>query len=227
MNKKQRISRKNLPWKNPLWVTLVSWMALDHWNAPDWCYGAVGVLMLLFWVGFIASFFTDEAVDIFECDQEEEHEEVDLSQAGTLETFDDAVKRINSKILDLPSDSIGKVSDGCHTFDELYEFRKVYNAALFNEWASSMATNPRWIKEDGQPVHLPKYDVHKSWRHNDGELCFGGGWFIVVAMLPTGQISNHYKAEDWGLFRIPEAEKAKYEFDGHTGKDVLDRLKAL
>ena len=30
----------------------------------------------------------------------------------------------------------GKISDGYHTFDELYEFRKVYNAALFNEWAN-------------------------------------------------------------------------------------------
>ena len=28
-----------------------------------------------------------------------------------------------------------EVSDGYHTMDELYEFRKVYNAALFNEWA--------------------------------------------------------------------------------------------
>lgn len=30
--------------------------------------------------------------------------------------------------------SIAELSDGYHTFDELYEFRKMYNAALFNEW---------------------------------------------------------------------------------------------
>jgi hypothetical protein len=101
-------------------------------------------------------------------------------------------------------------SDGYHTFKELYEFRKVYNLGLFNEWAK-----------------LGVYDVHKSWKHHDGELCFGGGWFIVVAILPNGQISNHYEAKDWELFQIPIAEKAKYEFDGHTGKDVLDRIKAL
>jgi hypothetical protein len=103
-------------------------------------------------------------------------------------------------------------SDGYHTFKELYEFRKVYNAGLFNEWAN---------------FDIPQYDVHKSWKHHDGELCFGGGWFIVVANLPNGQISNHYEAKDWELFQIPIAEKAKYEFDGHTGKDVLDRIKAL
>ncbi|WP_298774313.1 hypothetical protein, partial [uncultured Empedobacter sp.] len=60
-----------------------------------------------------------------------------------------------------------------------------------------------------------------------GEECFGGGWFIVSAMLPTGLISNHYKAEDWDLFKVPEVEKALFEFDGHTGKDVLERLKDL
>ena len=100
-------------------------------------------------------------------------------------------------------------SDGYHTFKELYAFRKAYNAALFNEWAQT-----------------GKCQVHKSWRHHDGELCFGGGWFIVVAVLPDGQISNHYEAKDWELFNIPETAKALYEFDGHTGADVIARLEA-
>ena len=114
-----------------------------------------------------------------------------------------------------------KISDGYHTFEELYEFRKLYNAALFNEWANYRTNAP-----DGtEPI--PKFDVHKSWRHNDGGLCFGGGWFIVVAVLPTGQISNHYEAKDWDLFKIPEYEMAKYPFDGHTSQDVLTRLKSL
>lgn len=119
------------------------------------------------------------------------------------------------------------VSDGYHTFRELYDFRKMFNASLFNEWAKQEVRNPKWSSEEGQPVNLPKYDVHKSWKHNDGELCFGGGWFIVVAVLPTGQISNHYEAKDWELFKIPITEKAKYEFDGHSGADVLERLKNL
>ena len=99
------------------------------------------------------------------------------------------------------------ISDGYHTFDELYEFRKLYNAALFNSWCK-------------QGV----FKVHKSKKHFDGEDCFGGGWFIVVALLPTGQISNHYKLKDWDLFQIPFYDKALFEFDGHTGKDVLERL---
>lgn len=101
-------------------------------------------------------------------------------------------------------------SDGYHTFKELYEFRKVYNAALFNEWHKQS-----------------KYWVHKSWRHHDGELCFGGGWFIVVAVLPGGQISNHYEAKDWDLFQVKEVQKAIFEFDGHTGQDVIERIKEI
>ncbi len=99
------------------------------------------------------------------------------------------------------------ISDGYHTFGELYEFRKVYNAALFNEWAKQ-----------------GKNSVHKSKKHNDGEKCFGGGWFVVVAMLPAGQITNHYEIKDWDLFQIPEEEKALFEFDGHTPKDCIDRI---
>lgn len=128
---------------------------------------------------------------------------------------------IQKGIDNTPSDVRGNYSDGYHTFNELYEFRKVYNAALFNEWAKHYPIkNP-----DGTIAYT--YDVHKSWRHHEGELCFGGGWFIVVAILPTGQISNHYEAKDWDLFKIPECEKAKHPFDGHTSNDVLERLKAL
>ena len=40
---------------------------------------------------------------------------------------------------------MGEVSDGYHTFNELYEYRLLYNAALFNELAKQGL-----------------YDVHKS-----------------------------------------------------------------
>lgn len=98
-------------------------------------------------------------------------------------------------------------SDGYHTFKELYEFRKLYNAALFNEWANKGI-----------------FEVHKSKRHHNGEECFGGGWFIVMAQLPTGQISNHYELKDWDLFQCEEREKAN-EWDDHTAQDVANRLR--
>ena len=100
-------------------------------------------------------------------------------------------------------------SDGYHTFKELYEFRLLYNAVLFNEWSQH-----------------GKYAVHKSTKHSDGEDCFGGGWFIVVATLPTGDISNHYEMKDWNLFICETRVKGK-EWDGHTSKDVALRLREL
>lgn len=126
--------------------------------------------------------------------------------------------------------SLNELRDEYHSIGELYEFRKAYNALLFNEWAKEYMIRENQIN-NGFPVRAnfvtPLYDVHKSWRHNDGEDCFGGGWFIVVAILPTGQITNHYKAEDWDLFQIPAVEKAKYEYDGHTPADTLERMKQL
>jgi hypothetical protein len=102
---------------------------------------------------------------------------------------------------------IGNVSDGYHTFNELYEYRLLYNASFFNELAKQNL-----------------YDVHKSKKHSDGEDCFGGGWFIVMAELPTGQVSNHYELKDWNLFQVPEKEKANV-WDRHTPQDVAKRMR--
>ena len=116
------------------------------------------------------------------------------------------IQEIQNSIDSLQSGK-GQLSDGYHSFDELYDFRKVYNAHLFNEW----------FKQG-------KYEVHKSKKHYEGDECFGGGWFVVVAILPSGQISNHYELNDFDLFKCEETEKAKYQFDGHTSHDVLNRL---
>ena len=65
------------------------------------------------------------------------------------------------------------LSDGFHSFSELYESRLLLQASLFNEWSRQSL-----------------YQVHKSKFHSDGLPCFDGNWFIVMAILPTGQISN-------------------------------------
>lgn len=120
------------------------------------------------------------------------------------------LNEIQSQIDELKSDnfSVGELSDGYHSFNELYRFRLLYNAALFNEWAKQGL-----------------YDVHKSKCHYEGGECFGGGWFVVVAQLPTGQISNHYEQIHWDLFsEVPAFDKAKHPWDGHTSSDVETRM---
>ena len=96
----------------------------------------------------------------------------------------------------------GEASDGYHTFNELYNFRREYNAALVNSGV---------------------WKAHKSYRHHSGELCFGGGRFIVMIETPFGQISNHYENKYWDEFHWEEKEFAD-EWDGHTEKDVIARL---
>lgn len=135
--------------------------------------------------------------------------QISLSYHQLTEAEQDSDRAEAKKILAAIADcgAAGSVSDGYHTFDELYEYRKLYNAALFNEWAL-----------------LGIHDVHKSTRHSDGGECFGGGWFVVVATLSSGQISNHYKMGDFRLFKVPEREKA-IEWDGHTPKQAAERLR--
>lgn len=102
---------------------------------------------------------------------------------------------------------MGEVSDGYHTFNELYRYRMLYNAAFFN-----------LLARNGQ------VEVCKSRRHSDGEKCFGSDdWFIVMAILPTGQVSNHYESKYWDLFDVPERETA-FEYDGHTPNEAADRI---
>lgn len=117
-------------------------------------------------------------------------------------------------------------SDGYHTFKTLYEIRKAYNVALFNDWAEQETLRPIKPMEKGfYWGYVPKYRVHKSRKHYDGEFPFGkDNWFIVCAELPSGQISNHYPIEDWDLFRVPETPKALFPFDGHATDDVIHRL---
>lgn len=101
----------------------------------------------------------------------------------------------------------GQASDGQHTHAELYEFRALFHAHAVRAWLA-----------EGIPVV-------KSWRHHDGAECFGSAFFIVVAQLPSGQVSNHYPSHAWSLFDVPVAELAPVH-DGHTSSEVLERLRA-
>lgn len=111
---------------------------------------------------------------------------------------------------------MSEVSDGYHTFAELYRYRMLLQAAWFNQLYALYQDHDTAI---GPPV--------KSWRHADGELCFGKeNYFVVVAQLPTGQISNHYKGEYWDLFKILEVPTAPV-WDGHTPQEAADRIEGF
>ncbi|MBO7079578.1 MAG: hypothetical protein J6W64_07205 [Bacilli bacterium] len=83
----------------------------------------------------------------------------------------------------------GELSDGYHTFNDLYYQRCILFATIVNTY-SKLA----W----------------KSHRHEDGELCFGGGWFIVGIDTPDGSYTYHYENKYWDLFDCKELEYSKH-----------------
>lgn len=100
----------------------------------------------------------------------------------------------------IPGD-VGEVSDGYHTFNELYDHRMLLFCALVN-------SNRRL--------------AWKSKKHSDGTM-FGDDWFIAGMELPQGTITYHLKMEYWALMNCRILAYAP-KWDGHTSKDVLSRL---
>jgi len=97
---------------------------------------------------------------------------------------------------------IDDLSDGFHTFRQLYYQRMILFATI--------------VKQN-------KDKAWKSLRHEDGELCFGGGWFIVGIDTPEGSYTYHYEDNYYSLFDCEELERGKH-WDGHTEKDVTRLL---
>ena len=65
MEKKIRVlADNNFPVRCPIWKTITCWLALEHLNAPQWIYGAVGLLNLFLWVTYIRVKRYEESVDI-------------------------------------------------------------------------------------------------------------------------------------------------------------------
>ena len=97
---------------------------------------------------------------------------------------------------------IDDLSDGFHTFRQLYYQRMMLFATI--------------VKQN-------KDKAWKSLRHEDGELCFGGGWFIVGIDTPKGSYTYHYENKYFDLFDCEILDYGKH-WDGHTEKDVTRLL---
>lgn len=102
------------------------------------------------------------------------------------------------------------VSDGYHTFGELYDHR----IALFIALCSmNFALEYQYQKP-----------IWRSKIHNDGTSW--DGWFILGMGENKGeQISYHLPMSYWNNTDFADTyEKAPYEWDGHTPSDVVERL---
>ena len=98
---------------------------------------------------------------------------------------------------------VKNISDGWHTFQDLYDHRKALTAMIV-----SLIPNHSW----------------KSKKHDDEENDpMFDGMFIVGIDLPAGTITYHYDLEDWDLFHCQELPTAK-KWDGASPEDTVTRL---
>ena len=68
------------PW-NAIYKTLVTVLALDLWNAPEWLWGVFGVFFLFIWIGVISLKSKEKEYDVFLYDKE------DLKKSGQESNF--------------------------------------------------------------------------------------------------------------------------------------------
>lgn len=109
-----------------------------------------------------------------------------------------------ANVVEIPDKGIGELSDGYHTFNELYHHRAVLFSAICN-------SNPS--------------RAWKSKLHDTGDMY--DGMFIVGIETPQGQATYHYDIEPyWDLFKVKELEKAP-KWDGHTPQQAIDRISSL
>ena len=130
-----------------------------------------------------------------------EYIERDTAIRALLNDYPEQVKYSREDAADciryMDAADVEKISDGYHTFADLYEQRLILSAALAKN-------NPyAW----------------KSKRHEDGSVPFGVGWFIMGFDTDEGCYTYHYELKDWDLFQCKELDKGK-PWDGHTSKDV-------
>lgn len=90
------------------------------------------------------------------------------------------------------------ISDGYHTFDELYEHRCSLWVLLC-------------LQNKDKCYWMPHYD----------------GWFLLVMETTHGQISYHVPNGMFHFVENKIRQNDNHQWDGHTSQDVIKRLHLL
>lgn len=118
------------------------------------------------------------------------------------------IDEINKYILELKNsgEQIKKISDGHHTFDELYEQRVILFSVICNFYPELSWKSKKHFDEENDPMF--------------------NGCFIVGINTSEGVATYHFKLKYWNEFDITELEYAP-KYDGYTADKVLTRIKSL
>lgn len=95
-----------------------------------------------------------------------------------------------------------QISDGYHTFEELYNHRMILFSIICNAYP---------------------YRAWKSKLHYDGTMY--DNHFIVGITTSEGDFTYHYYLDNWDKFQVKELSNAP-KWDGHTSDDII-RLYSL
>lgn len=106
-----------------------------------------------------------------------------------------------------------EASDGYHTFAELYEHRIELYITLCEQISY-------------QPYDDSAHAVWRSKLHHDGTSF--DGWFVLGIGKKRGeQITYHLPLARWNDCAFAEELDKAPEFDGHTSRDVIGRLRGI
>ena len=128
-------------------------------------------------------------------------EDRDINTIALSKTLTNNFNNLDYKISKV--DSIQKMSDGYHTFEELYHHRMMLFSVICNTYRDKA-----W----------------KSWKHNDNTMY--DDYFIVGIDTEEGQYTYHYHKDNWDMFNVKELEYAP-EWDGHKPSDITRLLNLL
>lgn len=121
---------------------------------------------------------------------------------STIDELNKLIKQYNKDGIISSKD----ISDGHHTFRELYKQRLILFCTICNTFPNLSWKSRKHFDEENDPMF-------------DGD-------FIAGINTPDGIASYHIKLEYWELFEIPEIERAP-KYDSYTPDDVMQRILSL
>lgn len=98
------------------------------------------------------------------------------------------------------------ISDGYHTFKDLYDHRTILFSVICNSYKELSWKSKKHYNEEVDPMYE--------------------GSFIAGINTPLGDAIYHIKLGFWDEFNIKELDRAPL-YDGHKSEEDLIRLKSL
>lgn len=119
------------------------------------------------------------------------------------------IEEINKLIQKASKDkmiSVKDISDGHHTFKELYRQRMILFSVICSMFPELSWKSKKHFDEENDPMF--------------------NGCFIVGINTPQGPATYHFKMEFWSLFEVEEIERAP-KYDLYSPDEVMTRIESL